>query len=594
MRFKISNTTSSMAIDNSLSGYVTACALVFLSGCTAYFDTGPKADLSQKVVRRMQNDEGLPLPELSKTPPKTMETAITEAKTRQQPLKLEAPPVILEKTKTGSGDENKQLSIAEARSMALENNLDLKIALIEPSIAATYVSEEEAKFDDLIFANAKYANKSTPLLDGDVVSFKPVDKNSPLKNEIAKLNMLPQDTEQLDIEAGIIIPLRTGGKITLSSPLNNKETSRYVPSDQYLGALRFSMSQPLLRDAGIATNVAGIRIARYEQDITDLKTRLQSIRVLAAIDKAYWALYAAWGELDIRRQQYEIASQNLAMVRRRVTEGLTAAIETNRAEIGVAERMETLIVAKTKLKLSQRKLLQFLNDSRYDLDTATLLVPATPPTLLSFDFDRNELAKKALEGRLELLEMELKLAADSAKIDYLENQTLPMFMLDYSYGSQGRNDDFGNAYSDAFGGQYDDWSIGLKVEIPLTNELRKSRLNRAVQQRLQRLTTRDLKELTVRREIYDALDQVDQNWQRIIANRQNVVLAGSNYDAELKQFNEGIRTMTEVLETLTKLGDAQTKEVKAISDYQVALIDLAYATGTLLGYSKVDMGQGLQ
>ncbi len=35
-------------------------------------------------------------------------------------------------------------------------------------------------------------------------------------------------------------------------------------------------------------------------------------------------------------------------------------------------------------------------------------------------------------------------------------------------------------------------------------------------------------------------------------------------------------------------------EVKAIADYQVALIDLAYATGTLLGYSKVDMGQGVQ
>ncbi|MBL1265968.1 hypothetical protein [Candidatus Methylomicrobium oryzae] len=36
----------------------------------------------------------------------------------------------------------------------------------------------------------------------------------------------------------------------------------------------------------------------------------------------------------------------------------------------------------------------------------------------------------------------------------------------------------------------------------------------------------------------------------ITANRQNVVLAGAKYDAELKQFNKGLRTMTEVLETL--------------------------------------------
>lgn len=564
-------------------------ALSFLSGCAAYFDSAPKAELAQKVERRLERDEGLPLPTLSKTPPKTLASALAEAKAKRSQLKLEAPPVMLDRAQLKATEESRQLSIAEARAMALSNNLDLKIALIEPGIAATVVSEERAKFDDLIFANAKYSNKNTPLLDGDVVSFKSTDKTSSLNNEIAKLSMLPQDTEQLDIEAGIVIPLRTGGKITLSSPLNYKETDRFVPSEQYLGALRFSMSQPLLRDAGIDTNVAGIRIARYEQSMVDLKTRLQTIRILATVDKAYWALYLTWGELDIRRRQFEIANQNLAMVRRRVKEGVTAAVEINRAEIGVGERMEALIIAKTKLKLSQRQLMLFLNDPQYGLDSSTVMIATTSPTLVRFDFDRDALAEKALAGRLELLELELKLAADATKIDYLENQTLPQFMLDYSYGTQGRNDDFGGAYADTLNNQYDNWSVGLKLEIPLTNELRKSRLSRAVQQRLQRLTTRDLKTLTVRREIYDALDQVEQNWQRIIANRQNVVLAGANYNAELKQFNEGLRTMTEVLETLTKLGDAQVKEVKAIADYQVALIDLAYATGTLLGHSRVDM-----
>lgn len=92
----------------------------------------------------------------------------------------------------------------------------------------------------------------------------------------------------------------------------------------------------------------------------------------------------------------------------------------------------------------------------------------------------------------------------------------------------------------------------------------------------------------MKKEIYDALDQVDQQWQRILAARQQVLIAGINYEAELKQFNEGLRTMTEVLETLTRLGEAQIKEVRAIGDYQVSLVDTAYATGTLLGYSKLN------
>jgi outer membrane protein TolC len=45
--------------------------------------------------------------------------------------------------------------------------------------------------------------------------------------------------------------------------------------------------------------------------------------------------------------------------------------------------------------------------------------------------------------------------------------------------------------------------------------------------------------------------------------------------------------MTEVLETLTRLGEAQLREVRAIGDYQVSIIDLAFATGTLLGHSRV-------
>jgi outer membrane protein TolC len=554
----------------------------------------PKPELSAKVVQRLKSEEKLPLAMLSKSTPQTLNAALAEKDVRYKKLNLSLPLSNFSQTPAKPPETNRQLSIAEARAMGLSNNLDLKIALIEPSIAATYVSEEQAKFDDLIFANVKYANKDTPKLDSDVVSFTSVNEGSPLNNEVAKLNLLAQSTEQVDFEAGVIIPLRTGGKVTISTPFNYKQTDLYVPSEQYLAGMRFSISQPLLRSAGIDANVASIRIVRYQQNIVDLKTRLQSIRVLAAIDKAYWALYVAWEELDIQHQQYKIAEQNLAMVQRRVKEGLTAAIEINRAKMGVAERMASLIIAKTKLKVTQRKLMLLLNDDQYDLDTPIVFNTTTPPTLLNFNFERSALVEKAMSGRLELLEMELKLAADATKIDYLENQTLPLFMLDYSYGTQGRGDGLGGAYANSFDGQYDNWSVGLKMEIPLTNELRRSRLSRAVQQRLQRLTTRELKILTVRREIYDALDQVAQNWQLIIANRQSVVLAGINYTAELKQFNEGLRTMTEVLMALTKLAKTQIKEVKAIANYQVALIDLAYATGTLLGYGRVDLAQSVE
>ena len=549
-----------------------------MTGCSYYLNGSSFAPIEEKAKARLMSKEGIEFDNVTKSTPETTEKALPKFKERdvETVKKIDLP------------KESVELTLANIRALALENNLDLKIAEIDPKIAATQVSEEEAKFDDLIFAKAKYGSKNMPSQNLDVVKFTPTTENGLLKNEVDKLTAIPQLTQVLEMEAGIVIPLRTGAKVTLSSPFDEKKQFKGVPSAQYQNALRFSVSQPLLRDGGIDTNVAGIRIAKYEQQIIDVKTRLQSIRVLASIERAYWSIYMAWGELDVRRQQYENASDNLAMVKKRVANGLTAAVEINRAEIGVAERRESLITANTTLKIRQRQLKLLLNDTNLSVDSLILIVPKTSPTLLHFDFDRNELVQKALTGRLELLELELKLAADLTKIDYLKNQTLPMFMLDYNYGSLGRDtQSLDSAFTQTLEGNYSDWSVGMRMEIPLSNELRKSKLERAVQERLQRLSSQQLRELNVKREIYDALDTTEQNWQRILAARQNVILAGLNYDAELKQFREGLRTMTEVLETLTRLGDAQLREVRAISDYQVSLVDLAFATGTLLGHNHV-------
>jgi hypothetical protein len=42
-----------------------------------------------------------------------------------------------------------------------------------------------------------------------------------------------------------------------------------------------------------------------------------------------------------------------------------------------------------------------------------------------------------------------------------------------------------------------------------------------------------------------------------------------------------------VLDASTNLANAQSAEVRALADYQIAQTDLAFATGTLLGATKV-------
>lgn len=42
-----------------------------------------------------------------------------------------------------------------------------------------------------------------------------------------------------------------------------------------------------------------------------------------------------------------------------------------------------------------------------------------------------------------------------------------------------------------------------------------------------------------------------------------------------------------MLNAQTNLADAQRAEISALAEYQISLVDLAYATGTLLGLAKV-------
>jgi len=553
---------------------------------------------------RLQKEESLKLEQYLSSPTKTLKQAIEESEAlnreKKPALDLNLKKIMQRYDQPEEAgvltlplaDKNPstQFTLADLRIKALKNNLNIQVAKVNPEIAASDVRKEEAKFDQIFYIYAKYKEGDYPTQSSDYVDFK--SDNPVLDKQEVKLSLLEQEKKILDVETGIRVPLRTGGTVTLSTPIANKRTSRQdaqFDSKEYQNALRFSFSQPLLRNAGIDVNEASIRIANFEQQAATLNTRLQSIRIIAMVDKAYWQLYESWGALDIRRQQYEYAQQNLQMVRTRVSEGLTARVEINRAEIGVADRLEALIIAETNLKLANRQLQFLLNDITDDSASTKLYLPTTAPNLVKYDIDRKKLMQDALEGRIELLTQELSLAADLAKIDYLENQTLPLFSIDYQYGALSNTfDRLGKSYQSIADGDFNDWSVGFKFEMPLSNEAAKAQLARAVQQRGQRLTTKTLQTLTIKKEIYDAVDQVDQNWQRILAARQQVLIAGINYEAELKQFNEGLRTMTEVLETLTRLGEAQIKEVKAIGDYQIALVDTAYATGTLLGYSKLD------
>ena len=179
------------------------------------------------------------------------------------------------------------------------------------------------------------------------------------------------------------------------------------------------------------------------------------------------------------------------------------------------------------------------------------------------------------------------LPVSSSSIDIAHNARLPLVTLDYTYNINGLGGSYRKAFHQMNDLRFADWSVGVRAEIPIGNEAAKAGVQRAILQRLQNLATKSQREQSIRQEIHDAVDRLKQNWQRIIAARHDAIVAGRTWEAEQRQFAVGAGTSTDVLDAAARLADAQSREILAITDYQIAQIDLAFATGTLLGYGKV-------
>ncbi len=463
--------------------------------------------------------------------------------------------------------EKLELTLEEARALALANNLSLKVQLVSPAIAAERVSEEEAKFEWAFVSNINYSKTDTPTsttLEGSSVDYSNVD-------------------------LGVQIPLRTGGTVRFDVVDTRVKTDSIFSTlnPAYTADLSVSVSQPLLRNAGNRVNTHSIRIAEYDRQISEAQTKLEVIRVIAAADRAYWRLYAARRELTVRKQQYDLAQAQLEQARRFVELGERALVEVIRAEAGVAERLEGIIVAENSVRDRQRELKQILQKPGLETQTPTVLIAATEPDPVHYELDDERMVAAGIENRMEMLELELELAKDISTIDFMRNQALPVVNLDYTYNINGLGATRSGAYDLLYDKKFEDHFFGLQVLVPLGNEAAKSRLLQAVYLRRQRLATRERRQTLIELEVLTAVDQLEANWQRILASRQNTILAGRLFEAEKRQFELGLRTSTDVLDAQTKFAEAQSAEIRALAEYQIAQVDLAFATGTLLGAAKV-------
>jgi outer membrane protein len=528
-----------------IGSYVSAILGVFLSalflvGCSDYEvrQEGPLKAMSSKLDRI----ETVRLEEQSQSQPVSIEQA-TEQVVRSLAEPNETEPAV-------------GLTLEEVRAAALANNLDLKVELVDPAIAQQTVDAERAKFESIFVASARYTRtESSPGAD-------------PFSSRF--------------YEAGVETPLPTGGVIAASVPVVNEAGVTEA-------ALSVSVIQSLLQDAGTRVNTHSIRIAQYEKGIVDASTKLAAIRILGDADIAYWFLYAARKELEVRREQYKLAQDQLDHARHKVEAGSAPKIEIVRAEAGLAGRLEDVINAETAVRDRERDLKRIMNRKDMPLNLSTGILAMTDPDPCGLDLDMEALVAAAMENRMELAQLDLNLAMDEIQIDLARNDALPRLDVDYTYTTAGQSRGTGRAFENVFESGAENHTVGLSAIIPLGNRAAQARLEQARLARIRTQADQERWHQLIRQEVYQTVDDLQQNWRRILAAEQGVIAAYRDYKVEQSQFQLGARTSTDVLLAASRLADAQLRRIRALAEYEIIQVRLARATGTLLGYEQVQL-----
>ncbi len=517
-------------------------ALSLIAGCGDLDDAGTP-DRRERSAR-FDRVEEVNLVSQSRSRPVTVEEA-----TRR---------IVQEVTEPNQSQPAVSLTLDRVRAAALRNNLDLKVDLVDPSIALRSVDVERAKFESFLYG-------STGLGREEAAGTGEVSKT-------------------WDAEIGVQKPLPTGGSIQVGVPFASTVEDG---TEQAEAAASVSYVQSLLRGAGTRVNTQSIRIAVHEWNIVSARTKLAAIQLLAGADVTYWRLYAAKKELEVRREQYKLAQNQLTHARKKVAAGSAPKIEIVRAEAGLASRLEAVISAETSWQDWARELRRVMNDPNLPLESAAEIVARTEPNPLGLDLDKEELARRALVARMEMAALEQQLTIDDLKLELARNAALPDLTFSYTYAARTGNDSVGDALRDVTRHPCDDHAVELSAVVPLGNAAAQARVQAARLTRVQDRLSRERLEQSIRQDVYEAVSDLDGNWRRILAAEQGVTAAYRDYRVEQSQFQLGHRTSTDVLYAATRLADAQLSRIRAFVDYEIALINLARATGTLLGHDHI-------
>ena len=366
------------------------------------------------------------------------------------------------------------------------------------------------------------------------------------------------------------------------------------------------LQQQLLAGFGFVPNLRYLRIAKNDMKISDEAFKLQVITTVTQIANMYWDLVAAYEDEQVKSRSLDFANQTLDSDRKQLSLQAIPAMDVMKAEGEVATREQDLTIAKSTLQFQE---LLIKNALTKNLDDPVLEAMPVRPTDQSGKLEATaegpteDMIARALRDRIELTETDLDLDNRRISRDAARNAVLPSVVVTAFYGGTGlaglKNpasdiestapSDFGGAVKNAFNNTAPDYYLGVSVNIPIRNRIAKSDQYRSeLEERQSELRLQQLKK-QIRIEVRNAQYSLEQSEARVVSARKGRDLAQKTFDITAKEQELGAGSNYQTLTAQRDLAIAESMLVAAMTAYQKAKIELDRSIGSTLEANSISI-----
>jgi outer membrane protein TolC len=367
-----------------------------------------------------------------------------------------------------------------------------------------------------------------------------------------------------------------------------------------------ALQQQLLAGFGFGPNLRFLRIARNNQKISDAAFKLQAITTITQIENMYWDLVAAYEDEGVKIRSLAFAQQTLDSGRKQLALQAIPAMDVMKDEAEVASREQDLTIAKTTLQFQELLIKNALTKNLDDPILEAMPVrPINESSLEETDAQgpTEDMIARALRDRIELGESDMDLDSRRISRSAARNALLPSIALTAYYGGSGLAGPsnpasqivstsplgFGGAVANAFSNSAPDYYVGFSVNVPLRNRVAKSDQYRSeLEMRQAELRLQQLKK-QIRIEVRNAQYALTQSEARVESARKGRELAQKTFDITAKEQELGAGSNYQTLTARRDLAAAESTLVAAMTAYQKAKIELDRAVGSTLEANAISI-----